>query len=594
MVVELRPYQKKAADWFTRAVKGASGLGLRRVIHLPTGTGKTVLGLSVAKEFGRTLWLAHRDELIEQPMRALKMIDPGAEAGIVKADRNQFDARDFVFASIQTACQTKRLDFLADQSWDLVVVDEVHHSRAKTWAKVIERIGGEKVPVLGLTATPERGDGKGLDKLYGGIFCPLPLLKAIREGWLVPFRQERVLLDLGLSDVTIRNGDFAPGELSESLLRHKVVEATRDAVISHCFELKTIVFCAGREISKLTVDALQASGVKAGYVDGDMPTQERRAVLSDFAHGRIQVLCNVAVLTEGYDQPDVGAVVIARPTRCKPLYVQMVGRGLRTFPGKEDLLIVDLVDNESEHDLIQATTLLGKHEEDERAPSGEKDEEAVSEEREDVWLSQIKKAYSRCRGTFAWVKVDGNHAIEAGNHGTIIVYEVDEGLWQANLVKRGILIATLTAEPTTLDWAIGVSEDFVRRVGAGGLAGVKSSWRRKPASPKQLDALKRFGINGLPRDINSGQASDLLGQRAAEKELRQHLSRTHDGVSWYTYVDPMTGRRYGYGVCPDKMVPEIKETWPEYPIWGLSEHAELLTMDPISQALQNVWKANHG
>ncbi|OYD06082.1 DEAD/DEAH box helicase, partial [Paludifilum halophilum] len=205
--IEMRPYQIEVHDALDQFhLEG----GRRGVVNLPTGTGKTITGLDyVQKKGGRLLWLAHREELITQPQQAAQVVNPGVQTGVVKAERNEWGA-DWVFASIQTA--VRRLDQMPRFDW--IVVDECHHAAADTYRRTLEVAGAFQFggpPVIGLTATVERGDKRGLDDTFEKIVYQYQLLQAIRDGYLSDLKTERVDLNLDLDEIHTVAGDFNQG-----------------------------------------------------------------------------------------------------------------------------------------------------------------------------------------------------------------------------------------------------------------------------------------------------------------------------------------------------------------------------------------------
>lgn len=507
--ITLRPYQEAAIDaWDRRREAGLQ----RGIINLPTGTGKTVLGLSIAKRTGgRVLWLAHRDELIEQPLRAIEAIWPEAQTGVVKADRDETDAQ-VVFGSIQTVCRPNRLERLS--GFDLAVVDEAHHGAAATYRRTLEGLGcfNGGPPVLGLTATVERGDRLGLDCVFEDIVYQLQLLQAIQDGWLVDLRTEHVVLDFNLDEIGIVEGDYNQGQLGEAMLRAGAADATARAYLDHAAERKALIFTVTVDQARRTAEALQRHGVAAEWLCGTTPIEERRAMLARLKEGETMVVANCAVLTEGFDEPSVSAILVARPTRSKTLYMQMIGRGTRIFPGKEDCLIIDLVGASKDHKLVQAPALFG-------LDPAEVEKKTVTEalaqraSMENTLVRSFLSAGKRARGrkSFRWVEAGpGLYAISAGDRGTVLLVKGGEG-WIAEVAPkdRALSIEQIQNTPVDLELAQGIGEDYIRRASAEVLASENAFWRTKPASPKLLLALSKWRISP-PEDVTAGEASDLL------------------------------------------------------------------------------------
>jgi superfamily II DNA or RNA helicase len=354
MAVALRPYQELAVESFNRFVADGKQ---RAALILPTGAGKTLTALEIARRFGkRTLWLAHRQELIDQPFEALKDVWPGADVGIVKAGQNDKDAKDVVIASIQTVSRNRCARLLECGVFDFVVVDEVHHLLAPTFMDVIETAGcmvkGGPI-MLGLTATPNRD---GLKGLFNQVIFDYPMRRAIEEGYLCPLGETKQIRVPGLDFSKIRTtkGDFVQAALGDAMLSTHVAEFTARGVKNLAAGRRTIVFTVLVEQAELTSKWLNDLGIKSAVVCGETPTDERKAILDKFYDGEIDVVCNASVLTEGYDNPRVDCIVVARPTKSPILYRQMLGRGFRPHPDKQNLLVIDLVDASNRFDLMGA------------------------------------------------------------------------------------------------------------------------------------------------------------------------------------------------------------------------------------------------
>lgn len=371
--MSLRPYQIAAREGVrSRYLRGERAA----LVVLPTGTGKTRTALSMAADTirrgRRVLWLAHRSELIDQPVdnwRGLPEFADVGTCGAVQSGRNEVDAR-LVCASVQTLARGDRLDqVLAHGLPALVVVDEAHHSAAGQWRTVLDRLDvaaeakGERRPWwLGLTATPERTDRADLSGLWGQEPAYVyTYQEAIADGYLCPprFVVDRLALDeetKRLLAAASERDDEA--EMARLMLRAGVVEHTARAMGEHAAGRRALVFTADVTQAVETRAALMAAGMRAAVVSGETPDGQRRAILRAFARGELEAICNCAVLTEGTDLPSCDAVVMARPFSSKPLYVQAVGRGLRLYPGKDACLVLDLTGASEEHSLIMAAALL--------------------------------------------------------------------------------------------------------------------------------------------------------------------------------------------------------------------------------------------
>lgn len=345
----LRPFQIKAVD----DVEAAIASGKRRLLLVaPTGAGKTVMLAELVRRTvgrgGQALVLAHRRELVGQASRKLHAV--GLDHGIIAPEFPARPGEAVQVASIATLhARAVRSTLLQLPPADLLVVDEAHHSTATTWRRLIEAY--PDAAVIGPTATPCRTDGRGLGGLFCGIVeCP-PVAALIASAYLVPTRvyaPSRPDLD-GVRTVA---GDWNEKQLAERMDRPQLV----GDVVSHWHRLadgrRTIVFATSIAHSAHLADEFGRSGVAAAHLDGSTPIAERDAIMARLASGALDVVCNCGVVGEGVDVPDVGCIVLARPTKSIVLYRQMIGRGLRPAPGKTDCLVVDHAGATFEHGFI--------------------------------------------------------------------------------------------------------------------------------------------------------------------------------------------------------------------------------------------------
>lgn len=515
--MKLRDYQTDAISSFLTEVHRGMQRGL---IVLPTGCGKTILGIALAKKMNaRTLWIAHREELITQPLEAVRAVWPDVNAGVVKAERNEW-ARDFVFASIQTAWRPGRIEKLTD--FDLVVVDEAHHVSAASYRKVFESVGcftSGGPPLLGLTATPERSDSLQLDDTFEKIVYHLHLKQAVESGHLVDVEIVSRPINVDLDSVGTSRGDYSEGELDEALLEGGIVDNVRDAVKELAKKRKTIIFTVSVRQSKAIAEALQEDGVKAAWVAGITPREERKDTLKRLKSGELTHVVNCAVLSEGFDEPSVDCIVMARPTKSKCLYVQCVGRGLRIAPNKERCLIVDMVGLSSTHTLIQAPVIFGLEGEvndDTREAGGRVDPDIAIDHRSRLLLSQAGGLAPLARSQMRWIPMDNGGLVLGCGEGGNVVMLPDSELWRVDVVGRGGKPGRepLTMDPVGMELAQGIAEDYARRSAAVYMTSKSASWRDARATEKQIQALSRWQIQHSA-DITKGEASDLLTRASA-------------------------------------------------------------------------------
>ena len=344
---ELRPYQRAAIE----AVMTARRKGTRRLlVHLPTGAGKTVIFSHLATLAKRqVLVLAHREELLSQAKEKLdRALQGAATVAIERGSTRASDDAKVVVCSIRSLHEERLARVMAKRDVGLIIYDECHHAAATDNLRVLRQLGVFEASftgtLLGFTATTERGDGQGLDQVFEQIVYSRTLPDLIDDGYLAPLRGFRISTTADLRRLSAAGLDFDEQELSEAidieernaLVARSIQELARDR--------RTIAFCVTVNHAKHLAHALNALGVVAGIVHGAMPSDQRAKTLRDFREGRLHALTNVGVLTEGFDDPGVSCIAMARPTRSEGLYAQCVGRGTRLFPDKRDCLILDFVD----------------------------------------------------------------------------------------------------------------------------------------------------------------------------------------------------------------------------------------------------------
>ena len=356
--MQLRPYQVEARD----AVLAQWNQGqLRTLAVLPTGTGKTIIFSAIieaeVRAGRRVLVLAHRAELLQQAMEKLER-STGIKAAIEKAEESCLDKwYRVVVGSVQTLCRPQRLQQFSPDYFDTIIIDEAHHALSTSYQAVLEHFTGARV--LGVTATPERGDHRNLGAYFKSIAYEYTLPKAIKEGYLCKIKAQTIPLNLDIRDVGISSGDFALSQIGHAL--DPYLAGIADEIEQVCRERKTVVFLPLIATSQKFTQMLVKKGIAAAEVNGT--SEDREQILKDFDEGKYQVLCNSMLLTEGWDCPSVSCIVILRPTKVRGLYCQMVGRGTRLYDGKEDMLILDFLWLTERHDLCRPACLICKDEE---------------------------------------------------------------------------------------------------------------------------------------------------------------------------------------------------------------------------------------
>src|SRR6266496_484692 len=365
MPYEERPYQAEALA----ADLSEYDKGVRRMMNvMATGVGKTITFAKVYEKFksrlpGQMLVLAHTDELVTQNLKKIQNENPTLKVEKEMAGEYADPNSDIISASVATLGRagTKRVSRFNWDAIDKVVIDEAHHSIGEAYGRVLEcasslRLDTHKL-LLGVTATSQRPDGKALSDIYEKVAYVYTLRQAITDKWLVPIRGYRVSTDTKLDDVSSSGGDFARSELGKTVNTPDRNKRIVQSWIGIGENRKTVAFTVDIAHAQDLAKEFQNAGIKAEAVWGDDPDREGK--LRRHQNGETKVLCNCSVLVEGYDDPSISVVLLGRPTASDLLFAQMIGRGTRLSPGKEDLIVIDVVDNTQRHSLVTLPTLMG-------------------------------------------------------------------------------------------------------------------------------------------------------------------------------------------------------------------------------------------
>jgi superfamily II DNA or RNA helicase len=356
--MELRPYQSEAkAAIFEEWDKGVK----RTLLVLPTGCGKTIVFAKVTEDCvrrgNRVLILAHRGELLDQAADKIGKAT-GLGCATEKAEETCLGSWfRVVVGSVQSLMREKRLKQFPVDYFDTIIIDEAHHCLSDSYQKILDYFKGANI--LGVTATPDRGDMRNLGECFDSLAYEYTLPKAIKAGFLSPIKALTIPLQLDLSGVGMQSGDFKSGDLATAL--DPYLYQIADEMEKHCKDRKTVVFLPLVKTSQKFRDILNEKGFKATEVNGD--SKDRAEVLAAYERGDYNVLCNSMLLTEGWDCPSVDCIVVLRPTKVRSLYSQMVGRGTRLFPGKDHLLLLDFLWHTERHELCHPASLICQDEE---------------------------------------------------------------------------------------------------------------------------------------------------------------------------------------------------------------------------------------
>lgn len=334
----LRDYQNNAIEQLRDGFRQGHRAQL---LVLPTGAGKTTVASKLihgaVEQTNRVLFMAHRKELVEQAKERLHQF--GIKPGVIMSGWKQRANMAVNVASVQTLLRRELPDA------KIIVVDEAHHSISASFKKLLEQYPSSAI--IGLTATPYRLDGKGLGDIYTNIIAPISLAELTERGFLVPARYVGSKMDM--SGVKTTGGDYDVHQMHSMFDKKEIYAGVVEHYKQFAPNTKAIVFNVDVKHSEKMRDTFLESGIAAAHVDGETPPLERSRILAAFKEGRFQVLCNVNILTEGFDLPAIETVVLNRATKSKSLYLQMVGRGLRPAPGKSHCTVIDQGGNVWDH-----------------------------------------------------------------------------------------------------------------------------------------------------------------------------------------------------------------------------------------------------
>ena len=531
--MNLRPYQVIAQESVERELANNKST----LMVLATGTGKTVIFSHLAsRQKNRTLILAHRKELVEQAADKVLAITgkaPSIEMAGSYSDESYDDKASVVVASVQTMiashCGKKRMHRFRPSDFSLVVIDEAHRSPASSYKEIIDYFTEHtNCKILGVTATPDRGDKVNLGKVFSTLACEYNVLTAINDGWLVPVNQKIVdIKSLSFDGVMSRGGDFVDAELARVMAYEKNLHGVAVPAIELCRGKQTVAFCASVDHAERLAEIWnRTSPGSARSISGKMPKSAREKLLSDFTHKKFQVLTSCMVLTEGWDCPQVEAIVMARPTKSRALYAQMLGRGTRPLAGvvdgaedrisaianseKPELFVLDFCGNSTKHKLICSIDLLSDGSSDraieiakKKARAGgsvsENLKDAEEEEKEETQKKELKKESAESKrksiiATAAWrtSAIDPFCFTEDRPHKE----RPFSGDKPVSEKMRALLVSN------------GINPDNYSYSAAGRLCGEIIRRRSKGlCSLKQAHYLKSYGFN---TEISSKEAGDIL------------------------------------------------------------------------------------
>lgn len=465
--MELRPYQQEARiSIFEQWESGVK----KTLLVLPTGCGKTIVFAKVTEDCvrngDRVLILAHRGELLEQASDKIRK-STGLGCAVEKAEETCMGSWfRVVVGSVQTMMREKRLNGFPENYFQTIIIDEAHHCISDSYQRVLQHFPNAQV--LGVTATPDRGDMRNLGTYFESLAYEYTLPKAIKEGYLSPIKALTIPLKIDMSGVSVQAGDFKASDIGTAL--DPYLKGIAEEMQKYCADKKTVVFLPLVKTSQKFKDLLNEYGFCAAEVNGE--STDRAEILKDFEEGKYNVLCNSMLLTEGWDCPSVDCVVVLRPTKVRSLYCQMVGRGTRLSPGKDHLLLLDFLWHTERHELCHPASLICENEE-------------------------VAQAMTE------------NLEKEAG-----MVIDIEEAEKQAAedvVAQREEALAKQLAEMKRRKKKLVDPLQFEMSIQAEDLSGYVPSfgWEMGPPSDKQKSTLEKLGI--LPDQIdNAGKAAKIL------------------------------------------------------------------------------------
>ena len=494
--------------------------------------GKTIVFASVTAhqvELGhRVLIIAHRGELLAQAADKLKAASD-LDAAFEQGESHSLGSfLPVTVGSVQSLCQEKRLAAFPQDYFQDIIVDEAHHCLSDSYQRVLEHF--PEANILGVTATPDRGDKQTLGKFFDSQAYEYSMSRAIREGYLSPVKARMIPLKLDISQAGISGGDYSATDIGYAL--EPYLTQIAKVMAEHCRGRKTVVFLPLIATSQKFCRMLNEVGLRAAEVNG--MSEDRSEILTDFENGKYDVLCNSMLLTEGWDCPAVDCIVVLRPTKVRSLYQQMVGRGMRLFPGKENLLLLDFLWLTERHDLCKPSSLIAKDaqiaeaidekiQNDEEVDILEAEEEAerdVLKEREEALARELAEMRSRAKKLVDPIQYALSIAAEdLASYTPTFPWEMDPPSEKqlSFLEKRGIL-------PDTVENA-GLASLLIDRL--------KRRQEEGLATPKQIRCLERYGF----RQVGTWQfdaASNLISR------LAMNHWRVPQGITPAIYT-PMIG-----------------------------------------------------
>ena len=543
----LRPYQDVAVNSAIKSLNKHKNT----IVVAPTGAGKTIMLSSLIgkmhKQNNKVLVLQHRDELVNQNMDKFKKINPNISTSILNADEKDWSG-DVVFAMVQTLSRPNNLSSM--QRVNLIIIDESHHTIANSWLNIIKESKeiNPNVRVAGFTATPNRGDGKGLKQVFSNCSHQIEIATLIREGFLVS--PKTFVINVGvqkeLSQVRKTIDEFNMDEVARIMNKRPINERVVNEWHEKASDRKTVVFCSTKNHAKDLCDEFVKQGVRAEVLTGDTKKDVRVNMLHSLSHGDLQVVINVAVLTEGFDSPPVSCIILTRPCSYKSTMVQMIGRGLRTIdPGehpniiKTECIVLDFGTSILTHGELDEEVNLDDVASNENGQAPQKQcpecnsvvplgvrecpicgHDFAKEEEKKLKEFNMTEVELINLSPFRWIRVfDTDKCLMAsGFNGFAMVVNLNDTFFGFTKSRNDKLRVVSVG---TKKQAIASADDFLRKIESNSNAKKNKRWLNESVSEKQKSILIKKGYRINPFDFSwtKYKAACLINYLFNKKEV---------------------------------------------------------------------------
>ena len=533
LTIKLRDYQEDQLDAIMAAFKDERKTAL---VVAPTGTGKTLAMIELARRMGvKTLILAHRERLLNQTKAKMLIMSPTADIGIVGFDHAEW-GHQITLGGVQTLRFPERLERLARECIELLIIDEVHHdSNDNSYRKIREAVWQARV--VGFTATDERLDGKSLTPVYGTPVWKRHIMPMIRKKWLCNLRCVMIRTSTSLDKVRKIGNDYSPGSLSKAINRAD----RNEIIVKQSMEVGNpddpmLCFCADIKHAEALCKAYVNAGYKATCVSSHTPDEEREEREKGFETGKYTIMCNVDVYGEGADM-DMRKIVLAAPTRSRAKFIQQIGRGTRLAPGKLECIIFDVTDNCLIHSLeplsledaldmpiTDGQTALDADKEYQKKNNStpEEDKDKPSTSIEDGNTDGEIVTHDVQFTPVPWKRLS-NGAYEAKiKHHRVALWPAGGGQYHVGVILKDHALGKpqghIIKRSMPLGWAQAMAEQTARLLqnGKANLVDPSAPWRSHPITEAQRDRMMKAKIR-IPAGCTKGQASDLMNERFSKR-----------------------------------------------------------------------------